>query len=178
MAKPELAAGGVSGARINTTEQLAAVCLTSTRAAPLAQLSSPSLGNSISNRNIARLETRLTPAKSLRVLRLIATNSYLADQGARSSNATRFTIGGGASPAQLPVVQPAPAILIDRAYQLEIDVTLCKINETSLSNRRWIAVSANRILRPIFATPNVDTSASRRLTCLPGEISCSQETRR
>jgi hypothetical protein len=72
----------------------------------------------------------------------------------------------------------ATAFLIDRAYQLQMDVTLCRINETVISNRRWIAVSANRILRPIFATPNVDTSASRRLTCLPGEISSSQETRR
>jgi hypothetical protein len=72
----------------------------------------------------------------------------------------------------------ATAFLIDRAYQLEMDVTLCRINETSLSNRRWIAFSAFRFSSSIFTTLHVDTSASRRLTCLPGEISCSQETRR
>src|SRR5271168_5158373 len=35
-------------------------------------------------------------------------------------------------------------LLIDRAYQLEIGLTPCRINTNAISNRRWIAVSANR----------------------------------
>ena len=89
-----------------------------------------------------------------------------------------FGEGGLAFPQTAAKAARYTTFLIDRGYQLEIDLTSCRINETVISNRRWIAVSANRILRPIFATPNVDTSASRRLTCLPGEISSSQETRR
>jgi hypothetical protein len=63
----------------------------------------------------------------------------------------------------LPLACPAEALrrrvtafLIDRAYQLEIDLTPCRISETALSNRRWIAVSANRISRSFFTAPHVD----------------------
>jgi len=89
-----------------------------------------------------------------------------------------FGEGGLAFPQTAAKAARYTTFLIDRAYQLEIDLTLCRINETAISNRRWIAFSVFRFSSSIFTTLHVDTSAFRRLTCLPGEISCSQETRR
>jgi hypothetical protein len=43
--------------------------------------------------------------------------------------------------------RPETAFLIDRAYQLEIDLTPYRINTNTISNRRWIEVSANRFFR-------------------------------
>jgi|HubBroStandDraft_6_1064221.scaffolds.fasta_scaffold189659_2 hypothetical protein len=37
-------------------------------------------------------------------------------------------------------VSLANAFLIDRAYQLEIDLTPCRINTNAISNRRWISI--------------------------------------
>jgi hypothetical protein len=61
-----------------------------------------------------------------------------------------FGEGGLAFPQTAAKAARYTTFLIDRAYQLEIDLTLCRINETAISNRRWIAFSAFRFSSSIF----------------------------
>jgi hypothetical protein len=44
------------------------------------------------------------------------------------------------------------AFLIDRGYQLEIDLTPCRIIKSAISNRRWIAISPIQFLNLSFGS--------------------------
>jgi hypothetical protein len=73
-----------------------------------------------------RLETHLTSRKQAPEKFLIA-------------HFHRFSISSP-QPARRSSAKAGPAFLIDRAYQLEIDLTPSRINTNDISSRRWIAV--------------------------------------
>jgi hypothetical protein len=109
-----------------------------------------------------RLEPHLTPRKQTPEEFLIANfhRFFISSQQpaprspANASEARRSSANAGS--ARRSSAKAGPAFLIDRAYQLEIDLTPSRINTNDISSRRWIAV-----LRFVFLTGDL------RFLCAP-----------
>ena len=146
------------------------------------------LGTPISNRQIPRLETRLTSAKTTRAPLLIAKKVHFVDSpffasaraiarplastaaprltSTRASCASRMPLRDADSLAQPRSARPKPAFLIDTACRLEIDLTPYRINTNIISNRRWIA----GLHFADYVTKKIETQRWEQCCCCCGTL--------